>query len=262
MAERSVNDEFWSDPFVKELPKDGKHLYLWFMTNNHLNPSGIFECSLKTISQETEIDIKDLPALLGLLADKVVWIQDKKIFWTKNFTRRQCHNAKFLLGAVPYLRVLKNGTLKDDFLAYNAELFGRYSIDMVSVLYGYGRDTALPDLTLSNTNTGTNTNKGFSFVTFLYELHEKYIGKVPANMKAPLEEVAQKYPEDMIRAAFEEMATKADKPCWKYVESVLGAWEAKGYQGQKGGKGKPKPGESHEDFVARYQGRFKKRETV
>jgi len=259
MTERAVNDDFWGDTFVEGLPKDAKLLYLWLMTNKRLNPSGIFEATLKAVAHETEIALQDLPALFEALKAKVVWCQEKNLIWVKNFTCRQCKNAKFLLGAVPYLRVLKNGTLKDDFLAYNAELFSRYSIDMVSVLYGYGRDTALPDLTLSNTNTGTNTIPGFSLVTSLYE---KHIGKVPVNMKATLEAAAQKYSEDMIRAAFEEMGAKADKPCWKYMQGIFDSWEAKGYQGQKGSKVKLKPGESHEDFIERYQGRFKKQETV
>jgi len=259
MTERTIDDGYWDDPFIVRLPKDGKLLYLWCMNNKRLNPSGIFEAAPERIADETGIAVKDVSAAFALLVEKITWIPDKCLIWTKNFTRRQCKNPKFLLGAVPFLRMLKNSNLKEQFLAYNAELFSRYNIDMVSILYGNGRDTS--DLTCTDLNTGTvlNTIPGFSLVTSLYE---KHIGKVPVNMKATLEAAVQKYPEDMIRAAFEEMATKAEKPCWKYVESVLEAWEAKGYQGQKGSKGKAKPGESHEDFVARYEGRFRKQQTV
>ncbi len=256
MTERAVNDDFWGDSFVEELPKDAKYLYLWLMTNKRLNPSGIFEASTKAIAYETGIPEEAIPALFEVLKPKVLWCQENNLIWVKNFTRRQCKNAKFLLGAVPYLRTLKNGNLKEQFLAYNAELFSRYSIDMVSILYGYGRDTSdltPPDLyTDTDTDTITGTPGGFSFVTFLYELHEKHIGKVPKALVPALMSTAQKYPEDMIRRAFDEMATKAEKPCWKYVQGILESWEAKGYQGQKGGKGKAKPEASPDEYVRRY----------
>lgn len=258
MTERTIDDGYWDDPFIVRLPKDGKLLYLWCMDNKRLNPSGIFEAAPERIADETGIDVNALPAVFELLSNKVVWIPDKCIIWTKNFTRRQCKNPKFLLGAVPFLRNLKNGDLKEQFLAYNAELFSRYNIDMVSILYGNGRDTS--DLTCTDLNTGTITDlTGFSLVTSLYE---KHIGKVPANIVAKLQEASKKYPDDMLCHAFDEMEAKADKPCWKYVQGILDSWEAKGYQGQKGGKGKPKPEDSPDEYVRRYGHLSKKPEVV
>jgi hypothetical protein len=257
MTERSVSDEFWGDPFVEELPSDAKLLYLWLMTNKRQNPSGIFESTIRAIATETGLDTEDVPGLIGSLSEKVVWCREKNLIWVKNFTRRQCKSSRFLLGAIPSLRALKNGDIKEAYIAYNKEIFDRYNIDIVFILYGYDRDTS--DLTCTDlfTNTITSTDGVFSFASFLFTLYEEHFGRSPTTDMPDLIEAARTYPEDTIRAAFDEMKEKANKPCWKYVKSILATQPKQRTTTLKGRKALPV--ESPDEYERRYGHMLKKK---
>lgn len=85
--QRNVNTKFWSDNYISDLNPLDRYLFLYFLTNEHTNISGIYEVPLKTIAYETGLEIDMLKKMLSRLNPKVVYIDG----WVcvKNFQKHQ-----------------------------------------------------------------------------------------------------------------------------------------------------------------------------
>ncbi len=53
---RSVNTNFWSDPFIESLTPSEKLIYLYLITNEKTNMLGVYEVSIRKMSFDTGID--------------------------------------------------------------------------------------------------------------------------------------------------------------------------------------------------------------
>ena len=75
MKERLINTRFWSDGFIREKlnPLD-RYLYLYFLTNEKTNISGIYELPKSIISWETGIEEKTLSDMLVRLKGRVEYV--------------------------------------------------------------------------------------------------------------------------------------------------------------------------------------------
>lgn len=60
-----VVSHIWKDDCFPELSKDGKLLFLYLITNESINNSGLYQVTVKTISQETGIPSKTVLELLA-----------------------------------------------------------------------------------------------------------------------------------------------------------------------------------------------------
>jgi len=82
-----VNTRFWSDNFVSELNPLDRYLFLYFLTNEHTNISGIYELPLKSMAFETGIEIDMLKKMIKRLFGKVFYLDG----WVciKNFQKHQ-----------------------------------------------------------------------------------------------------------------------------------------------------------------------------
>jgi len=49
MKARLINTRFWSDNFIQELNPLDRYLFLYLLTNEHANISGVYELPLKTM---------------------------------------------------------------------------------------------------------------------------------------------------------------------------------------------------------------------
>lgn len=86
---RSVNTEFWDDEYVEELPRDGKFLFLYLLTNPLANIAGAYKISRKKIRQHTEFTDAELDALLKRFeSDGKVIYRDGWMF-LPNFLKNQ-----------------------------------------------------------------------------------------------------------------------------------------------------------------------------
>lgn len=157
MTERGFDDSFWGDPFVQDLPKDGKLLYLYLWTNKHCNQAGLYEITPKTIAFETGLNEADILELFDKLKPKVIFHPDKNLVWVKNFIKRQTKSPKFLIAVAKSLMLIHSKEAIEDLLTYNQE---RYTI---SIPYPYGiNNIAIPsisDLICSNAVSSTVPKK-------------------------------------------------------------------------------------------------------
>jgi len=85
---RYINTKFWSDGWVRKLNPLDRYLFLYLLTNEHANISGIYELSLDTMSFESGIDIRDLiDSMLPRLKPKTIYCKEWVIF--PNFLKHQ-----------------------------------------------------------------------------------------------------------------------------------------------------------------------------
>lgn len=73
--QRAVNTKFWSDPWVRdELNPLDRYLFLYFLTNEHTNISGVYELPLATLAFETGLDKEVIEkTMLKRLRPKVIY---------------------------------------------------------------------------------------------------------------------------------------------------------------------------------------------
>jgi len=88
MKLRSVNTNFWDDPFITELNSSEKLLFLYLITNPLTNLIGIYPITLKRISFDTGLSIPTVKNALKKFAQnrKVYYLEDYIILvnWLKN----------------------------------------------------------------------------------------------------------------------------------------------------------------------------------
>jgi hypothetical protein len=73
--QRAVNTKFWSDPWIREeLNPLDRYLFLYFLTNEHTNISGVYELPLTTIAFETGLDKEIIEkTMLKRLRPKIIY---------------------------------------------------------------------------------------------------------------------------------------------------------------------------------------------
>lgn len=78
MASRVLHDSVWGDAWFQDLPPASKLVWVYLLTNPHLEVSGIYQITPKTISNETGIPFIDVNGidvngiLEGFVADKKI----------------------------------------------------------------------------------------------------------------------------------------------------------------------------------------------
>lgn len=84
---RYINTKFWNDSYVSDLDPIEKLLFIYFLTNEHTNISGVYEVPLKVVALETGIDKTMIEKILPRLSEKVGYIGGMVV--VKNFLKHQ-----------------------------------------------------------------------------------------------------------------------------------------------------------------------------
>jgi hypothetical protein len=89
-----------------------------------------------------------------------------------------------------------------------------------------------------------------------FAVYEKYLGTVPSILVSELRLATNAYPLDWVQDAFITMSeANVDRPCWKYVRTILDRWAS---EGRKVDKPKGDPTEDPNEFARRYGHLLKK----
>ena len=72
---RMISTRTWADPWFEELSSEAKLLWLYLLTNQQTNLIGIYEISIKRISNESGIDLMGCQTHLDGFANrsKIIW---------------------------------------------------------------------------------------------------------------------------------------------------------------------------------------------
>lgn len=85
--QRYINTRFWNDNYISELDPIEKLLFIYFITNEHTNISGIYELPQKIIGIETGIDVSMIIKIMPRLESRIRYIKGYVII--KNFVKHQ-----------------------------------------------------------------------------------------------------------------------------------------------------------------------------
>ena len=113
---RLVYTKFWSDNWIVGLDPLERYLYLYLLTNEHTNISGIYELPLKIMAFETGLDNSVLPNMLARFEGKIHYIDG----WLciKNFIKHQSSQSKTVkIGIKEHLRPVPI-EIKDKLIEY------------------------------------------------------------------------------------------------------------------------------------------------
>lgn len=90
--QRYINTKFWSDSFIVELNPLERYLFIYLLTNEHTNISGVYELPIRTMAFETGLDVEMLPKMIDKFVGRVHYIDG----WLclKNFTKHQSTTSK------------------------------------------------------------------------------------------------------------------------------------------------------------------------
>jgi hypothetical protein len=114
---RTIDTAFWTDPKVKDLPSDGKLLFLYLITNPHTHVSGIYYLPTVVISHETGLSKTRLDTLWDSLSRLGFARRDQKteVVWVVNMFRYQGKGEKNIISASSQLKILHNSPLCQQF---------------------------------------------------------------------------------------------------------------------------------------------------
>lgn len=97
--QRFVNTKFWSDGYMGELDPSEKLLFLYAITNQYTNITGIYEVRLKQVSLDTGLSVDMVEKIIGRFErDDKLYYKDGWII-VKNFLKHQnTNNPKIISG--------------------------------------------------------------------------------------------------------------------------------------------------------------------
>ncbi len=91
---RTLKMDFWSDPFIEDLPYMGKYVYLYLITSPHTNNLGILDISRKKIAYETGMTVEDVETQIEDLRSKGKLFVDGTSILLINFIKNQTYNSQ------------------------------------------------------------------------------------------------------------------------------------------------------------------------
>ncbi len=97
--QRYVNTKFWSDGFIAGLDPLARYLFLYFLTNEHTNISGIYELSRPAMERESGLDYTTINNIVQGFDDRLYYFEECG-GWVclRNFIKHQIMNQKVKVG--------------------------------------------------------------------------------------------------------------------------------------------------------------------
>lgn len=124
---QKIEETFWTDPKVSNLPPYEKLLFIYLITNSHVHYSGLYQISRATIQDETSLTPDALNKSLTSLIDNrlIRYDNDKKIVWVINMAKHQVqqgNKTNLIIGFAKQFNRLHNSALIKEFFIYYATL--------------------------------------------------------------------------------------------------------------------------------------------
>ena len=99
MKTQNVKSLTWTDSRFKKLSRDGKLLWLYFMTSERSNMAGVFESSIDLIFDETGLDSAEFPVALKELAiNGMAWHFNNYVILKNRWQYNNLENSKIVKG--------------------------------------------------------------------------------------------------------------------------------------------------------------------
>ena len=168
--QRYINTRFWNDSYISELDPIEKLLFIYFLTNEHTNISGIYELPQKIIGIETGIDKSMIHKILPRLKLKIRYINGYVVI--KNFIKHQETPSEFVKKGI--LNCLKELDTKwlENVVKQGFYILPKEYSDTLCIPY-------IESLSYSNSNSNSNSNSislglGNSLIQEIFNLWNSY----------------------------------------------------------------------------------------
>ena len=154
---RPVHVKIWScDEKFQEYSKDGKLLFLYLITNDHLTESGLYKITYKTMANETDIPKGEIKKLInGELKNNVSYDENKSVAFVHKFLEHNGGgNPKLVKISINKDRTTIKTRLWKEFNKF-------YSIDLKPLDNPLPKDSAI---TIPNSNANTKEENMYSII--------------------------------------------------------------------------------------------------
>jgi hypothetical protein len=102
--QRYINTKLWNDNWIRTLNPLDRYLFIYLLTNEHTNISGIYELPVGSMAYESGLDERDLlNSMLPNLEPKVIYFDGWVII--KNFIKQQAVNPKIEKGIASIIQL-------------------------------------------------------------------------------------------------------------------------------------------------------------
>lgn len=174
---RPVYVKIWGcDEKFQEYSKDGKLLFIYLITNDHLSESGIYKITYKTMANETDIPKEEVKKLInGELKNNVSYDEDKSVVFVYKFLE---HNG----GGSPKLVKKSIDKDRETIKTHLWKEFDKfYSKDLKPL------DNPLPkDSSITNSNSNTNSKEDRPSLPNLTQIEKKILKELKEVKNFPL----------------------------------------------------------------------------
>jgi hypothetical protein len=106
--QRYISTSIWSDDWFDSLSEREKLVYFYLLTNEHTNPAGVYQCTLKNVRVEIGISREEIEQIMAKFteAGKAFYFREYIIItkWLKHQKIKE--RSGLLLGAVKVLKAL------------------------------------------------------------------------------------------------------------------------------------------------------------
>ena len=108
---RYINTKFWSDTYIVNLDPLERYLFLYFLTNEHTDISGIYELPLRRIAQETGLEDEMVKKIAARFEGEGKIIIHNSWVYIKNFNKHQVMNTSIRQGIKNSLSIVPKKVL-------------------------------------------------------------------------------------------------------------------------------------------------------
>ncbi|GEM_PF-2474035 len=127
MSYKSIDEQFWTDPFIQSLTIKQRYFYFYLITNPHTHYCGLYYLPLSIIAEETGLTLREVKLYVHILEErgKIRYDTSYKIMWVINMAKYQlshgeCDNR--LKGIAKHFETLHGCPLIGAFLEHYVEL--------------------------------------------------------------------------------------------------------------------------------------------
>lgn len=117
---RPIYTKIWKDPRVQELNADDKLLFIYLLTNELLNESGVYPITSKTIANETGLKQEGVDkGLTRGLKGFIEYDSKNQVVWVKNFFKYQPKSPNMLKSVQNDIKHIKSKVMDNFIKHYN-----------------------------------------------------------------------------------------------------------------------------------------------
>ncbi len=240
---RPIYKRIWKDPDFQEMSAIDKLVFLYLCTNEMTTESGIYHLTIKTVSDETCVDITTVGELFnnGLTRvgqglgkgcfKNVIYDPENKLIFVKKLRKYNTGGRPELVAKsikMDYDSCPKSSLWEEfikEYPEYQGLLNGCLTVvqpsDTVTIQYSNDIDSK-----------GVRGEEVSNILGKVFDNYQNNIGQLTPIISDQIQDAITTYTVQWVKDAIAE-ATKREKRSWAYIEGILRGWQREGRGSKK-----------------------------